>query len=150
MSTEPAPTTLSASPPMPEPDSLTQFFWDGLAESELRIQRCQACQKYIHYLICSRCFGVAPARLRELLPTILQASVKGQTSRHLSSRKKKWARERNQTKMNEITPTTDRKTCTSHDILQPLWTTSEENATLFKKSIPLMQKSEQSSPSLTS
>jgi uncharacterized OB-fold protein len=49
MSTEAAPTTLSASPPMPQPDSLTQFFWDGIAESELRIQRCQACQKYIHY-----------------------------------------------------------------------------------------------------
>jgi uncharacterized OB-fold protein len=28
---------------------LTQFFWDGVAEGELRIQRCQRCRHYIHY-----------------------------------------------------------------------------------------------------
>jgi len=36
-------------PPMPEPDEVTQFFWDGIVAGELRIQRCQSCGKYIHY-----------------------------------------------------------------------------------------------------
>ncbi|HEU4430536.1 MAG TPA: OB-fold domain-containing protein [Myxococcota bacterium] len=36
-------------PLLPIPDALTQFFWDGVAQSELRIQRCQQCRKYIHY-----------------------------------------------------------------------------------------------------
>ena len=36
-------------PILPTPDDTTRFFWDGLAEGELRIQRCQACGKYIHY-----------------------------------------------------------------------------------------------------
>lgn len=38
-----------ASPLLPQPDALTQFFWDGVAERELRILRCRACEKYIHY-----------------------------------------------------------------------------------------------------
>ena len=41
--------TPAQSPPMPQADEVTRFFWDGLAEGELRIQRCQACGKYIHY-----------------------------------------------------------------------------------------------------
>ena len=49
MSTEASTETQPLSPPLPQPDELTQFFWDGLAEGELRIQRCQACGKYIHY-----------------------------------------------------------------------------------------------------
>ncbi len=49
MSTEPSAETQPVSPPRPQPNELTQFFWDGLAEGELRIQRCQACGKYIHY-----------------------------------------------------------------------------------------------------
>lgn len=36
-------------PPLPQPSPLTQFFWDGVAAGELRIQRCQACGHYIHY-----------------------------------------------------------------------------------------------------
>lgn len=48
-----------ASPPLPLPDEISQFFWDGLANGELRIQRCQACGKYIHYPkpICRFCHG---------------------------------------------------------------------------------------------
>jgi hypothetical protein len=38
-----------AAPLLPIPDALTQFFWDGVARGELRIQRCQRCGKYIHY-----------------------------------------------------------------------------------------------------
>ncbi|MEX1007767.1 MAG: OB-fold domain-containing protein [Acidimicrobiia bacterium] len=51
-STEP-----SAKPPMPVPDELTQFFWDGVARHELCIQRCQTCGHYIHYpkTICRFC-----------------------------------------------------------------------------------------------
>jgi len=42
--------TLSDLPlPLPAPDVLTQFFWDGLEQGELRIQRCARCRKYIHY-----------------------------------------------------------------------------------------------------
>jgi uncharacterized OB-fold protein len=35
--------------PLPAPDALTQFFWDGCEAGELRIQRCARCRKYIHY-----------------------------------------------------------------------------------------------------
>ena len=37
------------SPLLPVPDALTQFFWDGVAQGELRIQRCRECRHYIHY-----------------------------------------------------------------------------------------------------
>jgi uncharacterized protein len=44
-------------PPMPMPNELTQFFWDGVARHELWIQRCQTCGHYIHYpkIICRFC-----------------------------------------------------------------------------------------------
>jgi uncharacterized OB-fold protein len=44
-------------PPLPQPDTLTQFFWDGVAAGELRIQRCQSCGHYIHYpkVLCRYC-----------------------------------------------------------------------------------------------
>ncbi|HXY94535.1 MAG TPA: OB-fold domain-containing protein [Acidimicrobiia bacterium] len=44
-------------PPMPVPNELTQFFWDGVARHELMIQRCQTCGHYIHYpkTICRFC-----------------------------------------------------------------------------------------------
>ena len=32
--------------PVPEPDGISQFFWDGAAEGRLLIQRCTACGKY--------------------------------------------------------------------------------------------------------
>jgi uncharacterized protein len=49
--------SVSTSPPVPVPDRLTQFFWDGIAVGELRILRCQDCGHYIHYPrpICNRC-----------------------------------------------------------------------------------------------
>jgi len=39
----------TVAPPMPLPSPMTQFFWDGVAAGELRIQRCQRCGHYIHY-----------------------------------------------------------------------------------------------------
>lgn len=44
-----APTLPPPAPLLPIPDALTQFFWDGVAQGELRIQRCQQCRHYIHY-----------------------------------------------------------------------------------------------------
>ena len=35
-------------PPMPVPDALTQFFWDGVKERKLLILQCQSCGHYIH------------------------------------------------------------------------------------------------------
>jgi hypothetical protein len=34
-------------PPMPEPDELTRFFWDGVEEHRLMIQRCDDCGFYL-------------------------------------------------------------------------------------------------------
>ena len=39
----------AASPPMPVPDALTQFFWDGVGQHKLMILQCQNCGHYIHY-----------------------------------------------------------------------------------------------------
>ena len=39
----------SVAPPVPVPSPLTQFFWDGVAAGELRIQRCRQCRHYVHY-----------------------------------------------------------------------------------------------------
>jgi hypothetical protein len=49
--------TASPAPPMPQPNGTTQFFWDGVAEHELRIQRCQQCGHYLHYpkILCRYC-----------------------------------------------------------------------------------------------
>ena len=46
-------------PPRPEPDELTQPFWDGCREHKLMIQRCQDCSTYIHYPrpVCSNCLS---------------------------------------------------------------------------------------------
>jgi uncharacterized OB-fold protein len=53
-------TTTDASPPpppVPQPDAVTQFFWDGVARHELWIQRCQTCGHYLHYpkILCRFC-----------------------------------------------------------------------------------------------
>lgn len=40
---------LASSPPLPQPDAISQFFWDGLSRQELHIQRCADCGRYIHY-----------------------------------------------------------------------------------------------------
>ena len=46
-------------PPMPAPDDLTQFFWDGVNQGKLMILRCQGCGFYVHYPrpICRRCLS---------------------------------------------------------------------------------------------
>ena len=43
--------------PLPSPDAVTQFFWDGVARHELWIQRCQNCKHYLHYpkTLCRYC-----------------------------------------------------------------------------------------------
>jgi uncharacterized OB-fold protein len=38
----------TAMPPMPIPDELSQFFWDGVGRDELWVLRCQSCGQYIH------------------------------------------------------------------------------------------------------
>jgi len=52
-------TTSPESPPLPlpSPDAVTQFFWDGVARHELWIQRCQRCRHYLHYpkTLCRYC-----------------------------------------------------------------------------------------------
>jgi uncharacterized OB-fold protein len=54
-------------PPLPEPDELTSFFWDGVAEHRLLIQRCDACGFYIHAprQVCSQCLAttLSPAEV---------------------------------------------------------------------------------------
>jgi hypothetical protein len=46
-------------PPLPLPDELTQFFWDGVAEHRLMILRCDACGFYVHWPreVCPRCLS---------------------------------------------------------------------------------------------
>jgi hypothetical protein len=52
-------------PPLPNPDPLTQPFWDGVAAGKLVIQRCDNCGTYIHLprVICRVCLS------RSLTPT---------------------------------------------------------------------------------
>ena len=44
-------------PPLPLPDPVTQFFWDGVARHELWIQRGRNCGHYLHYpmVLCRYC-----------------------------------------------------------------------------------------------
>jgi uncharacterized OB-fold protein len=46
-------------PPIPAPDPLTQFFWDGVKEHRLLILQCQNCGHYIHWPrpICRMCLS---------------------------------------------------------------------------------------------
>ena len=57
----------AATPPLPDPDPLTQFYWDGANEHKLMILRCQDCGHYIHYPrpVCNACLSVnlAPAQV---------------------------------------------------------------------------------------
>jgi uncharacterized protein len=48
-------------PPLPKPDALTQFFWDGCREHRLLIQRCTNCGHYIHLprLVCRFCLSTS-------------------------------------------------------------------------------------------
>ena len=55
------------SPPVPIPDDLTRFFWDGVNAHRLMILRCQACGHYVHYPrpVCNACLStdLAPAQV---------------------------------------------------------------------------------------
>jgi hypothetical protein len=48
-------------PPLPKPDPLTQFFWDGCREHKLLIQRCNRCHHYLHppKLVCRFCLSTS-------------------------------------------------------------------------------------------
>jgi uncharacterized OB-fold protein len=50
-------TTERPQPPLPQPDPVTQFFWDGIARGELRMQRCRNCGRFQHYpkVLCRNC-----------------------------------------------------------------------------------------------
>jgi uncharacterized OB-fold protein len=54
-------------PPMPKPDSVTEFFWKGVDQHELLIQRCLSCGRYQHppKEICAGCLSteLAPERV---------------------------------------------------------------------------------------
>ena len=45
--------------PQPLRDSDSQVYWEGLAQGELRIQRCDACSRHVFYprAICPHCFS---------------------------------------------------------------------------------------------
>lgn len=45
--------------PAPTPDQDSRPYWDGLAEGELRIQRCRECRRFQHFPapICSSCWS---------------------------------------------------------------------------------------------
>lgn len=53
--------------PMPAPDAVTQFFWDGVNRHELLIQRCDDCGRFIHWPreFCNACLSrnVAPTQV---------------------------------------------------------------------------------------
>jgi uncharacterized protein len=48
-------------PPLPKPDEVSRFFWDGCAKHELLIQRCNACRRYNHppRLVCPACLSTS-------------------------------------------------------------------------------------------
>jgi uncharacterized OB-fold protein len=53
--------------PLPLPDAVTAFYWEGLRDHRLLIQRCGDCGFYIHYPreVCRNCFStnLAPAQV---------------------------------------------------------------------------------------
>ncbi len=48
-------------PPLPQPDEVSRFFWDGCAQHELLIQRCNGCGRYNHppRLVCPACLSTS-------------------------------------------------------------------------------------------
>ena len=50
---------MSAQIPQPLIDSDSRMYWEGLALGELRLQRCDACSRYVFYprSICPHCFS---------------------------------------------------------------------------------------------
>ena len=53
------PTKAAIYPPLPKPNPMTQFFWDGCKARKLMILRCQGCGHFIHYPrpVCNRCLS---------------------------------------------------------------------------------------------
>lgn len=45
--------------PFPQPDDVTQPFWDGIAEGKLRLQRCGGCGRCIFFprAVCPHCMS---------------------------------------------------------------------------------------------
>lgn len=48
-------------PPVPDPDALTAFFWEGAAAHRLMIIRCDRCGFYVHWPrpVCPRCLSTS-------------------------------------------------------------------------------------------
>jgi uncharacterized protein len=51
--------------PVPEPDALTQFYWEGTQAGQLLVQRCESCGHYQHPpdVVCPKCLS------QSLVPT---------------------------------------------------------------------------------
>jgi uncharacterized protein len=60
MTTTEAGRDAAVAPPIPEPDDLTRFFWDGVKAHTLLIQRCNRCRHYIHppREVCRFCLSI--------------------------------------------------------------------------------------------
>jgi len=55
-----SPFDASQSPPVPESNELTKFYWDAVREHRLELLRCSGCGHYVHYprRICDRCLSM--------------------------------------------------------------------------------------------
>lgn len=53
----------AVAPPMPVPDELTRFFWDGVNEGRLRFLRCNSCRRFVHLpkIVCPFCLSTSLA-----------------------------------------------------------------------------------------
>lgn len=49
----------AASPPIPAPNELTAFFWEGAKQDKLLIQQCNSCHKFQHWPepVCHHCLS---------------------------------------------------------------------------------------------
>ena len=52
--------TAETCPPLPKPDRVTQFFWDGVAQHRLLILRCGHCGNFVHWprVVCRFCLSI--------------------------------------------------------------------------------------------
>ena len=50
---------IQSHPPLPKPDAVSQFFWDGCNERKLLVQRCNSCGRYNHppRIVCPNCLS---------------------------------------------------------------------------------------------
>jgi uncharacterized protein len=48
-------------PPLPKPDEVSRFFWDGCARHQLLIQQCGSCGRYNHppRIVCPTCLSTS-------------------------------------------------------------------------------------------